>query len=115
MVRTFQPTFSGAFIAHVEATIEDEAEKNALCSVIPMPDKPLHWLTMLAVNMANQHRWGKDKALRGWIAQSRLDAFTAMARAVQPTDTEKLALLQRYAQAAGPAAAKLQTLLANGA
>jgi len=112
MVRTFQPTFSGAFIAHVEATIENEAEKNALCSVIPMPDKPEHWLSMLAVNMANQHRWGKDKALRGWIAQSRLDAFTAMARAVLPTDTEKLALLQRYAQSAAPAAAKLQVLLA---
>ena len=115
MVRTFQPTFSGAFIAHVEATVDDEAEKNALCAVIPMPDKPLHWLTMLAVNMANQHRWGKDKALRTWIAQSRLDAFTAMARAVQPTDTEKLALLQRYAQAAGPAAAKLQALLSKTA
>lgn len=112
MVRTFQPTFSGAFIAHVEATIGDETAKNALCSVIPMPDKPLHWLTMLAVNMANQQRWGKDKALRAWIAQSRLDAFTAMARAVLPTDTEKLALLQRYAQSAAPAAAKLQILLA---
>ena len=112
MVRTFQPTFSGAFIAHVEATVEDEAEKNALCAVIPMPDKPEHWLSMLAVNMANQHRWGKDKGLRGWLAQSRLDAFTAMARAVLPTDTEKLALLQRYAQSAAPAAANLQVLLA---
>jgi hypothetical protein len=112
MVRTFQPTFSGAFIAHIEATVEDEAQKNALCAVIPMPDKPLHWLSMLAVNMANQHRWGRDKELRGWIARSRLDAFTAMARAVLPTDTEKLALLQRYAQSAAPAAAKLQALLA---
>ncbi len=112
MVRTFQPTFSGAFIAHIEATVEDEAEKNALCGVIPMPDKPVHWLTMLAVNMANQHRWGKDTALRGWIAQSRLDAFTAMARAVLPTETEKLALLQRYAQSAAPAATRLQVLLA---
>lgn len=115
MVRTFQPTFSGAFIAHVEATIEDEAEKNALCAVIPMPDKPLHWLSMLAVNMANQHRWGRNKELRSWIAQSRLDAFTAMARAVLPTDTEKLVLLQRYAQSAAPAAAKLQVLLAKPA
>ena len=112
MVRTFQPTFSGAFIAHVEATVEDEVEKNALCAVIPMPDKPEHWLSMLAVNMANQHRWGKNKELRNWIAQSRLDAFTAMARAVLPTDTEKLALLQRYAQSAAPAAAKLQVVLA---
>ena len=112
MVRTFQPTFSGAFIAHIEATVEDEAEKNQLCAVIPMPDKPEHWMSMLAVNMANQQRWGKNKELRAWIVQSRLDAFSAMARAVLPTDTEKLALLQRYAQSAAPAAAKLQMLQA---
>ena len=113
MVRTFQPTFSGAFIAHIEATVEDEAEKNALCTVIPMSDKPEHWISMLAVNMANQHRWGKNKELRGWIAQSRLAAFSSMARAVLPTDTEKFALLQRYAQSAAPAAAKLQMLQAT--
>ena len=112
MVRTFQPTFSGAFIAHIEATVEDEAEKNQLCAVIPMPNKPEHWMSMLAVNLANQQRWGKNKELRAWIVQSRLDAFSAMARAVLPTDTEKLALLQRYAQSAAPAAAKLQMLQA---
>lgn len=107
MVRTFQPTFSGAFIAHVEATVDHEIEKNQLCAVIPMPDKPEHWLSMLAVTMANQHRWGKNKELRSWIAQSRLDPFTAMARAVLPTDSEKITLLQRYARSAAPAAAKL--------
>jgi len=28
MVRTCQPTFSAALIAHIEATLGDEAEKN---------------------------------------------------------------------------------------
>lgn len=37
MVRTCQPTFSAAFIGHVEATVADEAEKNALCAAIPPP------------------------------------------------------------------------------
>ena len=116
MVRTFQPTFSGALIAHVEATYGStmsDAELNELCSVIPMPDQPLHWLTMLAVNMANQRRWSKNAELRNWIANSRLDAFTAMANRVTPDETDKLALLQRYAKSAGPAAAKLQQLLAE--
>jgi hypothetical protein len=34
-----------------------------------------------------------------------------MATQVDPTDTDKVALLQRYAKAAGPATAKLQVLL----
>jgi NAD(P)-binding Rossmann-like domain len=98
MVRTFQPTFSGALIAHIEAQYGgslSDAEINELCAVIPMPDQPFHWLTMLAVNMANQRRWSKNAELRQWIANSRLDAFTAMANRVKPEETDKLALLQR--------------------
>ena len=112
-VRTVQPTFSAALTAHVEAHYDNEAEKNELCTVIPLPDEPVDWLKMLAVNMGNQQRWAKDKALRMWIMQSRLDGFSALARSVKPTDTEKLALLQRYAQSAAPAAANLRMLLAT--
>lgn len=110
-VRTVQPTFSAAFIAHVEASFEDEGEKNALCGVIPLPDKPSDWLRMLAVNMANQQRWSKHKDLQMWIMQSRLDGFTALARSVKPTDTEKLSLLQRYGKSAAPAFARMPMLL----
>ena len=116
MVRTFQPTFSGAFIAHIEAAYRgslSEAEMNELCSVIPMPDQPFHWLTMLAVSMTNQRRWSKNPELRNWIAQSRLDAFSAMASRIKPEETDKLALLQRFSKAAGPAAEKIPQLLAE--
>ena len=116
MVRTFQPTFSGAFIAHVEAAYQgslSEADMNELCSVIPMPDQPFHWLTMLAVGMTNQRRWSKNPELRNWIAESRLDAFSAMASRVTPHETEKLAMLQRFSKSAGRAAEKLPQLLAE--
>ena len=112
-VRTVQPTFSAAFTAHVEAHYDDEIEKNNLCTVIPLPDEPIDWLKMLAVNMRNQRRWSRDKALQDWIMQSRLDGFTALARSVKPTDTEKLSLLQRYGNAAGPASERMQQLLAH--
>ena len=111
-VRTVQPTFSAALIAHVEAHYADDAEKNSLCTVVPLPDEPTDWLRMLAVNMANQQRWSKDKALMGWIMQSRLDGFSALARNVAPDDIEKMSLLKRYGKAAGPAAANMQALLA---
>ena len=116
MVRSLQPTFSGAFIAHIEAVYQgklSEAEMNELCSVIPMPDQPFHWLTMMAVGMTNQRRWSKNPELRNWIAQSRLDAFSAMSSRVTPDETEKLALLQRFGKSAGAAAEKLPQLLAE--
>ncbi len=116
MVRTFQPTFSAAFIAHVEAlhgASLSEAEMNELCAVIPMPDQPFHWLTMLAVGMTNQRRWSKNPELRSWIGRSRLDAFSVMASRVTPEETDKLALLQRFSKSAGPAAEKLPQLLAG--
>ncbi len=43
-VRLCQPTFSAALIGHVEATYNDEAEKNQLCAPIPLPTVPLDWL-----------------------------------------------------------------------
>jgi hypothetical protein len=111
-VRTFQPTFSAAFIAHVEANFSSIEEKNRLCGVIPMPDKPLDWLRMHAVNLRNQYAWSKDKGLRKWIADSRLDGFTALALSTKPWHLKRIALLRRYGMNAGPAAKNLKILLA---
>lgn len=114
-VRTVQPTFSAALIAHVETNYPDEGDgealKNSLCTPIPLPDEPNDWLKMMAINMSNQQRWSRDKALQSWIMQSRLDSFTALARSVKPSDTEKFALLQRYAKSAAPAFANMPRLL----
>jgi hypothetical protein len=115
MVRALQPTFSSAFIAHVEASIEDEAEKNQICTPIPMSDRPIHWLTMFAVNLSNYYRWSKNDKLRDWIEKSRLDAFSALAGKVAPAETAKIELLQRYTRGAKLAVAKLPMLLSQTA
>jgi hypothetical protein len=110
-VRTFQPTFSAAFIAHIESNFESEEQKNNLCGAVPMPDKPVDWLRMHAANLRNQYRWSKNKALRAWIAKSRLDGFTALAMSVKPWDFKRISLLRRYGMNAGPAAVNLKKLL----
>jgi NAD(P)-binding Rossmann-like domain len=116
-VRTFQPTFSAALVAHIEAQSEahlatDEA-KNELCHVIPMPDKPLDWLRMHAVNLRNQYRWSKNKSIRAWIAKARLDGFTALAMRTRPWQWRRLQVLRRFGMNAGPAAVNLKKLLAH--
>jgi hypothetical protein len=117
MVRACQPVFSAALIAYVEATRpgdEDEALKNELCRVVPMPGPGLMWLPMLAANMANQHRWSRDEHIGPWLLRSRLDTYSALARSVRPDEADKLAVLERIKQLGAAARPKMQALLAAG-
>ena len=40
MIRQFQLTFSAALIGHIEASIDDMAERDSLTAVSPMTDTP---------------------------------------------------------------------------
>jgi hypothetical protein len=64
MVRGLQPTFSSAIIADVEASIDGEAEKNALCTPVPMSDAPQDRLRMILMNLTNQGLWRRDPEFR---------------------------------------------------
>ncbi|RBP52795.1 NAD(P)/FAD-dependent oxidoreductase [Arenicella xantha] len=82
-VRSYQPVFSAAFIAHIEANYDDEAIKNDICKVVPLPNHDVDWLIGAAAQMQNQYRWSQEPGLRDWLIQNRLDGFTAL---VQPSD-----------------------------
>ena len=123
LVRLPQPAFSAALIAYVEAhgasAVKDAAKdgmtedqaKNALCATVPFPHTLADYPRALAVGMRNQAAWGADKALRQWIRNSRLDAFTRVMMAVDPSDTEKIAVMARLKERAAAAAANLPRLL----
>ncbi len=112
-VRFCAPTFSAAFIAHIEAACYDEAQKNALCTPVPTPQEPLDWLRMMAVEFANRYRWSKEPQLDDWRTSARLDGFTAQLRNLGPEDKEAMMHLQRYAASVSLAAAKTSQLLSE--
>ncbi|MEO0362369.1 MAG: NAD(P)/FAD-dependent oxidoreductase, partial [Pseudomonadota bacterium] len=85
-VRTIQPVFSAAFIAHVEVAYETVKEKNRLCQVVPIPNHDTDWMRVTAALMMNQMAWSKDDGIRAWLEANRLDGFTAMVRAVDEWD-----------------------------
>lgn len=107
-VRRCSPCFSAALVAWVEATFDDDAQKNALCGVVPLPDEPIDWLRMLAVDASNTLAWSRSPPMRHWLKRSRLNAVARMidAAMVSPNPAQ-LALLARYADAIGPASARL--------
>jgi hypothetical protein len=107
MVRWCQPLFSAAVIAFVESHFDDPAEKNALCGVVPTPERPTDWLTMWAATLANQARWQQKERVRDWLAQCRLNNAVTLMRGVKPHDKAKFERLKEAAVKAGAAAAKL--------
>jgi hypothetical protein len=72
-VRGCQQVFSAAFIAHVEASYEEEAIKNELCAPVPHPDADVDWMGMNAAYNRNLLLWLDDGELMRWLDGSRLD------------------------------------------
>lgn len=112
MVRWCQPLFSAALIAWVESHLDDAAAMNALCTVVPSPEKPSDWLPMWAVTLANASRWRQHEGLHAWLSQCRLNSFVAMMRGVKADDTAKSALIKESGKKAAEAMANMPALLA---
>jgi hypothetical protein len=107
-VRSYQPVFSAALIAHVEATRDSDDEKNKICGVVPLPNHDTDWLRMMIPYMVNQYQWSRDPELRQWLLSARLDGFSAMARQAAQADPQKAEIMGRIRAAAMPAVMKLQ-------
>ncbi len=110
-VRSYQPVFSAALIAHVEVTYETEKEKNKICKVVPLPNHDTDWLRMLAALMTNQYNWGQNKEMRNWLLHNRLDGFSKLVKSASKEDAEKQAILKRMRNSLMPAMIKLQKLM----
>jgi len=75
-VRTCQQVFSAAFIAHVEASYDNDDKKNDLCTPVPHPNHDVDFLRNNLADSVNQAKWDKDPDLHRWLRASRLD-FTS--------------------------------------
>jgi len=113
MVRSYQPIFSAALVAHVEATYQGDAQKNALCGVVPVPNSDQDFFRFTAASMMNQYTWGRDKALRAWLLEDRLDGFSKLVASVPAEDTARQAIIKRIRDNAMPAMNTLQRFIAT--
>ncbi len=111
MVRAYQPVFSASFIAHVEATIDDEAKKNELCGIVPLPNTNLDYLRLTRAGMVNQYLWSLEPGLDRWLAANRLDGFSKLIAEIGD-DEAKRDVMRRLRVAVVPALGKLDDFLA---
>ena len=89
-VRTCQPAFSAAVIAHVEATYPDDATRNAFCNPVPYPHEPTDWLRMMLTFNRNQLRWFSDPDMMAWVDAARLNVLHHVTAAVSERAREKI-------------------------
>jgi NAD(P)-binding Rossmann-like domain len=113
LVRAPLPTFSAALIAYVEANYENEALKNKLCGNVPFPHSLADYPRTMAANMMNQMQWAQDKTLRNWMREARLDGFGKLMANIDPSDTEKLTIMNGLRTQAMAAMANLPKLMAR--
>ena len=112
-VRSYQPVFSAAFIAHIEASYDNNEEKNKLCAVVPLPNHDTDWIRMNLTFMMNQYAWSQQPELGQWLYKNRLDGFSKLIGEVDKEDSTKMAILQRLRSNIVPAVGKLQQLVAQ--
>ena len=113
-VRRCSPSFSGAFIAYLEAIEADNAVKNAMCTPVPPPKTPVDWIRMQLQESGNQLAWSKVPALQQWLVSSRLERFSSLiVRAHKENHEQNLALLERNRIAVKAGMSRLAELIAQ--
>lgn len=110
MIRPYQPCFSSALIAHMEATLPDDASRDAFTRVTPMTDRVEDWIRCQAVGLANQAAWNADENLATWLRACRLDPAHHIIKELDLEDAEKLEMLGRLVASAPAAQANLERL-----
>jgi hypothetical protein len=112
-VRSCLPTFNAALIAFVEATRENDMEKNRLCPTNPYSDTALDWIAMSSISQQAQMTWSQEPDLLAWLERSRLDP----ARGINAhlADSQVQTALARYVANGEKAVERLESFLAETA
>lgn len=110
IIRMPNVALSAAVAAWIEANVEGDEARNALCLPVHLPDLVEEFPGAELANLGVGALWSNNPALAKWLSQCRLDILTGLMRGVSPGDTAKIAMLQQLQPAAMAAAANLQRL-----
>ncbi|MEM9966888.1 MAG: NAD(P)/FAD-dependent oxidoreductase [Pseudomonadota bacterium] len=112
LIRPFQPLFSAALIAFLEARVSDPKLRNACTYTVNFHDTPAQYIKEMLPAIMNQGAWSKVPELKSWMEQSRLQAVTHLMEGFDPSDEEKIALLSRFGPASKAAVMNIPNILA---
>ena len=109
-VRSGFPCFGGAVAGYVEATRDDDAEKNRLCPPTPFGNSMAEWATMNVLGARAAASFGSEPDIKAWADRTTLNpARIPPERSGSAELADVLARLQSHM---GPGLAKLTELSA---
>jgi NAD(P)-binding Rossmann-like domain len=110
-VRYLSPAFNAALIGFVEASRDDDSDKNRLCPPNPYPSTIQDWPRMMSRAWRTEARWLSEPDVSAWVAASRLNLLRALPDhadepsvrpAVERFLTHVSAAIERLRQFSGP-------------
>ena len=110
-IRAGQPVFSAALTGYVEATRDNDLQKNRFCPANPCPDTALDWIPVTYISQLAEATWSADQDLSSWMQRSRLNASSAVLDHLD--EPQMKSALARLFTSTEPALAKLETFAAE--
>jgi hypothetical protein len=106
-IRSGFPCFGAALAGYVEATVDDDAEKNRLCPPSPLPDTPRDWARMQVLGARAAMSFTSDPGIKAWADGVPLNP----ARIPPGLESDALtSAVQRFRKHAGPGVARMAEL-----
>ena len=109
VIRQFQPCFSAALIAAIEARIPED-DKNNYARPAPGIDTTTDVLLVLAAAMENTMMWMSSPELGEWRSACRLDGFASMVDNADMNDPKTMEILMSMLSNGEPAIQNLRKI-----
>jgi hypothetical protein len=107
-VRAGFPCLAAALIGYVEATREDDAEKNRVCLPTPLSNTPTDWALMQVLGGRSSLAFGAEPDIKEWIDRVALNP--ARVPPGQVVDGDLATAGERFGAAVGPGLAAMAEL-----
>jgi len=109
-VRMCQQVYSAGFIGNVEAKIDGEDRKNALCKPVPHPYLAEDYLRCAIQDNENMATWIEEPIVVKWMNEARIDLFSPI---FDFDDPEACKQIESMGELLATATPKLKSLLAG--
>lgn len=107
-IRAGFPCFGAALAGYVEATRDDDAEKNRLCPPTPYPNSRAEWVTMNVLGTRAAMTFGAEPDIKAWADTAAINP--ARIPLEHPGSPELEDALERFRTHLGPGLARLAEL-----
>jgi hypothetical protein len=104
-IRAGFPCFNAALAGYVEATRDDDRERNRVCPPNTLPDHPANWAEMQVRGTLAARRYGAEPDIAAWANGCALNPAR-----IDPSRREDVAVQAAAARLAGSAEAGLTRL-----